>query len=53
MTGGNMNTTHDLENIKKMIEKTKPKRADGIELIINTDEETAKQSEDEKKETRK
>jgi DNA-directed RNA polymerase II subunit RPB2 len=49
MTGGNMNTTHDLENIKKMIEKTKPKRADGIELIINTDEETAKQSEDEKK----
>jgi hypothetical protein len=28
----------ELDNIEKMLEKTKTKRDDGIELIINTDE---------------
>ena len=31
------NDVNDIENIGKMIEKSKPKRDDGIELIINTD----------------
>ena len=31
------NDVNEIENIGKMIEKSKPKRDDGIELIINTD----------------
>jgi hypothetical protein len=33
-----VNDISELENIEKMLEKTKTKRDDGIELIINTDE---------------
>jgi hypothetical protein len=33
-----VNDISELENIGKMLEKTKTKRDDGIELIINTDE---------------
>jgi len=40
-----VNDISELENIGKMLEKTKTKRDDGIELIINTDE-----SDDENKE---
>ena len=46
------NDVNEIENIGKMIEKSKPKRDDGIELIINTDSEKDGKSEENKKENK-
>jgi len=56
MYGGNVtvqtnDTTSELENINKMIKSTSNKRDDGIELIINTDDEI--ETHDKKEETDK
>ena len=50
MYGGNItiqtNDTTELENINKMIKSTYNKRDDGIELIINTDDENERKDEE-------
>ena len=38
----NDDTNNELDKIQTLLEKSKPKRDDGIELIINNDEETQK-----------
>ena len=54
MYGGNItiqtNDTTELENINKMIKSTSNKRDDGIELIINTDDENERKDEEKDKE---
>ena len=44
------NDDNEIENIEQMIEKIKPKRADGIELIINDNTEEEEEKEKEKEE---
>ena len=53
MAGGSLNidtsNTNELDNIEYMLNKTAPKRDDGIELIINTkaEAEDPKENKDE------
>jgi hypothetical protein len=44
------NNDNEIENIEQMIAKTKPKREDGIELIINTKAEVKENKDDNDKE---
>ena len=47
------NNDNEIENIEQMIEKTKPKREDGIELIINENTEEEKEKKEENNEGEK